>query len=116
MHLVLIGAGVFVASPSRSFPLPFRYSLHESAPHGHAPVNLNRSMDTALEIGSIAEHLAVGALLAVPKIYLRFETRTQESTLRSSEGRARERYAARSINTVFSRRRILTGISIDRQF
>lgn len=30
-------------------------------------------MDTALEIGSIAEHPAVGALLVVPKIYLRSE-------------------------------------------
>lgn len=41
--------------------------------HGHALVNLNRSMDTALKIGSIAEHPAVGALLVVPKIYLRSE-------------------------------------------
>ena len=68
-------------------------------------------MDTALEIGSIAEHPAVGALLAVSKIYLRSEPRTQESSLRSAEGRARERYTSRSINYIYYSRRKLWTLS-----
>lgn len=57
-------------------------------------------MDTALEIGSIAEHPAVGARRFRRFICVSRPVRKNRHCVRRKDGRARERYAARSINRV----------------
>lgn len=79
---------------------PFWRTCFTGPRHGYALVDLNRSMGTALEIGSIARHPAVGAppLSRFGDLSAFLSPCKGARSVRSSKRRARERYVARSIS------------------